>query len=395
MSNSNKPVESQNNVEKVKEKFRNDEIFRTTKREAKREKEKNRRTEKEELQKSRNQYRLNRKEEKIRFKKERRRIKDKNLIWYNFFTIWFWLGLVLMLTSLVIPAVFDPNKLNTVLKKAVDIFAGLLSSIGIALLVGCIFDFSKNSEAFMAFVSKLLSDIIVSKKFLTSLGNSDKKAAMKLILQPSDRQVEQYSNVNEYFKKKIDDNMRMFDTNFKTNLRLNVEAKRDEKGRVYCESLLTYHIYKVREEFEPIKLIIEEGTNGKRPEIKIISDDGEHPILENNLEATADSNNNCSTYMLKIPDKLQEKDHLTIQYKITETGKDHWMNYHWKTITPCEGILFYIRCLDDLVIKDHMIFDNDKYYHTDLANDKKSLNIVSSQWLECDTGFYVTVAAIN
>ena len=111
------------------------------------------------------------------------------------------------------------------LKIVFEIICGLLSAVGIALLVGCIFDFSKNSEAFLKFVSEILTDIIVSKTFLSSLTANDKKSALKLILQPSFKQIEQYSNINEYFKKKIDDSMKMFDTNFKTNLILNIEAK--------------------------------------------------------------------------------------------------------------------------------------------------------------------------
>ena len=117
--------------------------------------------------------------------------------WFHFFTKWFFLGLFLILFSVLTSLLWVPQ--TAFLRSLSMILSSLLSTVGAALLVGSIFDFSKNSEAFIQFVSKILSDIIISKTFLASLSDKDKEEALTLILKPSDKQIEHYSNINAFF----------------------------------------------------------------------------------------------------------------------------------------------------------------------------------------------------
>ncbi len=380
-------------IKEQKEKLHLKEEKRKTKAEAKYEKRKNKLTEKINNKQQNNNHKLAKMQLKEVLKKEQDQISNKHLHlrWYNFFTKWFFIGLFLVFAGLCI-SLLAQNVIE-LLKPCLDVLAGLFSSVGVALFVGCIFDFSKNSEEFVAFISKLLSDIIVSKTFLSSLGAADKREAMKLILQPSNRQVEQYSNINEFFKKKIEDNMKMFDTNFKTNLIINVEAKRDSNNVVYCESSLSYHVYKVREEFEPIKLVLEKHKS-EVPEVIIISDEGETIIDKKNIKIESENTGGIEQTVctFNIPEKLQKKDHLMMKYKVYEPGHDHWINYCWTSLTPHEGVMCHVKCFDDLIIKDYMIFDNKSYYHVDIAKDRGNIEITSSQWLESDVGFFITIA---
>lgn len=277
------------------------------------------------------------------------------------------------------------------LKIVFEIICGLLSAVGIALLVGCIFDFSKNSEAFLKFVSEILTDIIVSKTFLSSLTANDKKSALKLILQPSFKQIEQYSNINEYFKKKIDDSMKMFDTNFKTNLILNIEAKKSPEGFVYCESLLTYVVYKLGDKFEPIKISYEK-SGSKTKEVKLIHEDGEFLVYEGEPREEVQGGIIQDSFSFEIPEELKHYDRLTVRRKMYEPGNDHWINYVWESLTPYEGIGCQLKCFDGLTVKDFMIYDNMAYYQTDISEDRTTLNITSSQWLEPATGFFITIS---
>lgn len=402
MDNENKSLNQSNSAkcyeglqEKLQKKLQEKECKRVTKVAAHQEKRKNRLSEKNLRREQTNDYKL----QKIKIRENHEKLKEtissKNhhFTWRSFFTKWFFLGFILVLVSLCISLIsewFKDNKLATTL---LSIASGAFSSFGIALFVGCIFDFSKNSEAFMTFISKLLTDIIVSKTFLASLASDDKKEALKLILQPSNKQIEQYSNINEFFKKKIDDYMKMFDTNFKTNLILNIEARKDNDGKVYCISTLTYTIYKVRDEFEPIKLVLEkEGSQSS--DVKIIHDKGETSIEPQTIiEGTEVSGGiTQKTLIFDIPDELKSYEHLTIKRKMYEPGFGRWINYCWSSLTPYEGVICHVKCFDDLTIKDFMIFDNKAYYHTELSSDRTSLDITSSQWLEVDTGFYITIS---
>ncbi len=320
--------------------------------------------------------------------------KSHHFRWYNFFTRWFYIGVLLVVIGFAISLWNKTlNSTSYPLTIFLDIFSGVVTTVGTALFVGCVFDFSKNSEAFMGFISKLLSDIIVSKTFLASLATEDKKEALKLILQPTNKQIEQYSNINEFFKKKIDDYMKMFDTNFKTNVILNVDARKDESGLVYCESTLIYTLYKLRDEFEPIKLVLEK-QNSKSTDVKIIHEKGETTISPQKIKKGKEVSGGIpqTTLVFRIPDELKDCDHLTIKRKMYEPGQKHWINYCWASLTPYESISCHVKCFDGLTIKDFMIFDNRAYYHTSLSKNRETLDITSSQWLEADTGFYITIS---
>lgn len=309
--------------------------------------------------------------------------------WFSFFTKWFFIGLILIIISLTITLAFQPQ---TWLEKIITVLSGVLSTVGIALLVGAIFDFSKNSEAFIRFISNILSDIIMSKTFLTTLSDKDKEKALMLILTPSNKQLEQYSNINAFFKKRIGEITNMFDINFKTNVILDINAYRDDKdGRIWCKTVLTQTIYKIQDNFKPVEVIFEKDGS--------ISDDfyilppiGESISIEGKKTPLSQGGIECIKIIYEIPKELERYDHLTIKRTMLEPGRDHWINYYWQSLTPYEGVTCTIDCEKDLTIKDYMIFDNKAYYHVALSNDRTRLSITSSQWLDMDTGFVVTIS---
>lgn len=114
----------------------------------------------------------------------------------RFFNRYFIIGLVSILVSIIVDLVFE----DCLLKLT---FVNLLNTIGIALLIGSIFDFSKNSNDFMDFVSSILKDIIVSKNFLKGLEDKEKKKALEMVLTPSGNQLQQCSDIQMYFKKRL------------------------------------------------------------------------------------------------------------------------------------------------------------------------------------------------
>lgn len=93
---------------------------------------------------------------------------------------------------------------------ALKILVSILQTVGIAFMLGAIFDFSKNTEGFINFISKILADIVVGKSFLSKLENNGKRDALKLILRPTTNQIIQYSRIEDYFQKKINDSMKMW-----------------------------------------------------------------------------------------------------------------------------------------------------------------------------------------
>lgn len=312
--------------------------------------------------------------------------------WFSFFTKWFFIGLALITISIAITLVFQPQNLT---QKIGTILSGVVSTVGIALLVGAVFDFSKNSEAFVQFVSNILIDITMSKTFLTTLSDKDKEKALVLILTPSNKQLEQYSNINAFFKKRISEITNMFDINFKTNVILDIQAYRDgARNNIWCRTVLTQTIYKIQDNFKPVEVIFEKNGSISK-DVYILPPTGEGILINGTESSLTQGGLDCVKYTYEIPKELEKYDHLTIKRTMLEPGRDHWINYYWQSLTPYEGIVCTINCADGLTIKDYMIFDNKAYYHVDQSDDKKRLSITSSQWLDTDTGFVVTISDTN
>lgn len=295
----------------------------------------------------------------------------------------------MILVSIIIDVIYGQTDKYGII---VDIAVKFLNSLGVALVIGAVFDFSKNSEGFMNYIAGILKEIIVSKNFLGDLEVKEKKNALEILLRPSGNQLEQCSDIEVYFKKKVEDITQMFNTNFKTNLVVNATAKRSD-GIVVVYATLTYRVYKVEDKYFP--LITTFNRNNCMIETSsIIYPGGEEPITEDNSVKINEeiSPINIKVYKYEIPDKLHEYPYLTIKKTVIEDGYDHWTNFHWSTLTPSDGINFNLNCTDGLHIKEFFIFDDESLYNVEMNDDKNHIEIISTQWLEKNSGFVFTIS---
>lgn len=303
----------------------------------------------------------------------------------RFFNKFFVIGFITILISIII----DLSINDCIIKM---IIVNLSNTIGIALLIGSIFDFSKNSNDFMDFVSSILKDIIVSKNFLKGLEDKEKKKALEMVLTPSGNQLEQCSDIQMYFQRKIDETMEIFHTNFKTNLVVNAEIRKLD-GIVQTFITLTYRVYKIEDKYFPLITTFEkEDCNVEKS--YIISPEGVKEINEKDVTSTDEdiSPINVKTYSYEIPEELYKYPYLTIKKTVIEKGYNHWTNFHWNTLTPMDGITFTLKCYDELHIKEYFIFDSEEFYNVTEADDKTSIDIISTLWLDKHSGFVFTVS---
>ena len=141
----------------------------------------------------------------------------------------------------------------------IQIIENCLSTIGVALLLGSIFDFSKNTEDFIQFMSNIIKRIIVTKEFLTELTDEEKKNILELVITPTNTQLEECSSINHYYKKSIESFIDLYNIPFKTNLTIHLVAKIEE-GIVVCEGNVSYRRYKVGNDYKPIVTSFEKMT---------------------------------------------------------------------------------------------------------------------------------------
>lgn len=313
---------------------------------------------------------------------------SKTSFFKMFFTKYTIYGLVVVLIS----AIIDLYNINNIF--SINIVKNILSTIGTAILVGAIFDFSKNSEAFTEFVSNILKDIVISKDFLNEMAESEKKNSLELILKPTDLQIEQCSSIDMYYQKAIDNFMELYSKPFKTDLVITLEIIK-ENGRLVTRGDMSHRIYKVNGEYQPIITTFEKD-NCRISDSFIILPDGKKVEL-NSIKSTKDKDEIdergiAIKYITTIPDEYYSFPYLTLYRIIEEEGNDHWVNFHWTSLTVCDGIKFKMFCRNNITIKDWLIFDNKKYYDVIINDERNILTIISTNWLDTYTGFTITAS---
>lgn len=189
--------------------------------------------------------------------------------------------------------------------------------------------------------------------------------------------------------------MEIFHTNFKTNLVVNAEARK-ENNVVQVIVTLTYRVYKIEDKYFPLITTFErEDCNVEKS--YIISPDGIKEVTENDITPNniVVSPTNVKTYSYEIPEELYKYPYLTIKKIAIENGYDHWTNFHWNTLTPTDGITFSIKCYDGLHIQEFFIFDSEDLYNVTESDDKKCIDIISTMWLDKHSGFVFTISDTN
>lgn len=309
-------------------------------------------------------------------------------MFFTKYTVW---GLLIILISIII------DLYNTKNYFCIDVLRNILSTIGVAILIGAIFDFSKNTEAFTVFVSNILKDIVISKDFLNGMSEDEKRNSLELILKPTNLQIEQCSSINLYYEKAINTFMNLYQTPFKTDLVINIRILK-ENGRIVAKGDMTHKIYKVNGKYQPI-ITTFERQDCNIIESFLILPTGEKIKLENehvketNNQAEIDENGEIALkYETIIPKEYYDYEFLTVCREIKETGNDHWINFHWTSLTICDGIYFKMVCDKDISIKDYLVFDDKKCYNIEINSKKDMITIISTNWLNSYSGFTITAS---
>lgn len=309
----------------------------------------------------------------------------------KFFSQFILYGVILIFVANIIDNHYDDSFWKNVLIDT-------LSTIGIALAIGSIFDFSKNSSEFTNFVSGILKKIIITKDFLGELKNEEKKNVLELLIVPTDGQMEECSSIETYYKKSINTFMNLYNQQFKTNLNIHVTAK-IENGVVVCCGSVSHRRYKINGRYQPIETNFEKD-NCEMLNSYILLPTGDRVDLKENEDIEVKNQSELKQekigkkYLTIIPEKYNKYPYVTLYKEIKEIGYDHWTIFNWSSLTPCDGISFELQCMDGLIVKEYKVFDNPKLYEITLNETRDKINILSSGWLNEYTGFTLTISKV-
>lgn len=93
---------------------------------------------------------------------------------------------------------------------------------------------------------------------------------------------------------------------------------------------------------------------------------------------------------ITTPERFNRFESLSIQKVFIIEGEDHWLNYALLFQKPSKGVNFSLTTMDGLVIKEVVIFGDDKSYSK--IQNNSSLQIKSNNWISNNNGFSVIIA---
>jgi hypothetical protein len=336
----------------------------------------------------------------IAAKKEEKAILKKNeereTVWYKLFVKYLLAGLGLVLLYVIYDAELR-NLLNNYLfwQKLVNVIFSVVGILGPSLVVASLFTYSIESNNFIDYIRDKIERVMIKKEFLDKLSDVDKREALKRILTPSNENFHIFSNIKNYFEETITKSMNLFDCTFKSNFTIDVDAT--IRGNKVCfDETLSQRMYKGKNGFDPIKFGFSEAENEEEfVSAQYINQNGECKQIGIKdfkfINMEEESGAKWKLYTYDIPKSIED-DFISVILKCREFGSDHWQLFAYKTMVPSEGIKVTVNCYDGLIIKEHEIFDSNKSYVCYLSDDKKKLEISTSQWISSGNGLTVLIA---
>ncbi|AFV98181.1 MULTISPECIES: hypothetical protein [unclassified Sulfuricurvum] len=303
-----------------------------------------------------------------------------------FFINYFWLGLLLVLLSLLINQNIKPTMVYLVL--TVKTF----ETVGISLLIASLFSYTFESISFQDKMQNIVEKIVIKKSFLSNLSNDKKKEALRNLLKPSEEEMEKYSNIEDYYNYYIDETLNVSKKNVRSNYSINLKAKFDSVNKkVYTDGIYSYRLYPSENGFTNISVgFLKEDTVSKVDIIINLPDGQRKKIIDSELEYKT---NDLARYAeVKVDQEFQEYKHLDVELRVIEYGFNHWMNVFFKAEQATDGFKFTLYCDDDISIKTHNVFDVGHNYHVDLNGEKNEVHISCHQWINEGSGILVIVS---
>ena len=311
----------------------------------------------------------------------------------SFFSKWFYISIISILFGLIFASVGVSHPSH---KYLFNLTSGLFLNIGLAIFVANIFTFTIGTNEFLNYIRKLLTNIILSKEFITKLNQKEQKEQKELlhmVLKPTTELSKIYSGINDYFNQYIENSMKLFDTCYRGHVVLDATASYNtQKECIQTKLELDYMVYKIGDTFESMRLGFEDesfehiGTKiraSDRPETEIPAE----LITE---ASKIDDPTIKKLYAMEVPEEFNYLSQINVSRKIIEYGNDHWQVFSYKTIKACDRLTVILRCQDDLVkkscniygIQDQCIIEKEENY----------VKVIFNDWLSPGFGVNILVA---
>lgn len=316
---------------------------------------------------------------------------------YKIFSHYVWIGIVMILIAIAFDNSITSENKTLYLTICID----LIQSIGISILVASIFSFAATSADFTNRIKHFLEDIIIRRNFLSNIEPEGKKEALKSLIKPSDKELNNLPNINDYYDHFINNILSVNRKNVISNYSIHTKVFIDTKdNKIKAKGIYSYRLYPSSNGYTPIRIGFDEDkdTGSKCNYIRIYNQKGEQKIYNSENIALEDIQEEGNTHKrqegkidLKNEDIAKDQKYLDIELEVLEVGFNDHLLLEFKALQPTNGFKFVLECDNNLSIKDHSVFVvNAKYYET-LNDSKRTIHIVCNQWINEGSGVCISI----
>jgi len=315
--------------------------------------------------------------------------KTKTELWNNFkdfFLNYFWLGLIFIITSMFINEI-TCNEYWLLTSK-------LLETIGMAMFIASLFSFTFESISFQNKMQNIVEKIVLKRAFLSDLPRERKKEALRNLLKPSEREMEKYSNIEDFYNSYIDEVLNVSQRNVRSNYNINIKVKYDTvKNCVYTDGIYSYRLYPSEKEYTAILVGFLKDDEFSSVDIIINLPNGERKHFEyEDIKETFKINEIAKIANIEVNDFCNQFNHVDVELRVKEYGYNHWMNVFFKAEQATDGFKMDVICDDGLTIKTNILFDVGHNYHVDKNDNNNEIHISCHQWINEGSGVSMIIS---
>lgn len=290
----------------------------------------------------------------------------------------------------------DQNSFSFFIQSIVIDF---LSTAGIAVLLGAIFNWIIGTKSFVKYAKDKIVSVLISKEYIGELEGEAKRSMLRAVIKPTGELANTYSRIDDYFNLYVEKSMALFSTyEFRSSTNIVGQAK-IEDGVVVVDYFLSYRSYVVDKEHPDMEIGLENPSskvlstkvsflNGKQIEIEskdIPKEECRVPILRSDDSAN-------KIVCAKIPDEHKSDKFIDVVRRIREVGNDHWINFSFRSAKPTDKLQLTIYCNDGLIVKDAVFYGPSDKFHIKKAEDNKTIEMECCEWMDPGYGLNILFA---
>lgn len=334
-------------------------------------------------------------------KKQEKEIKsNKENSFKKFFLNFFWVGLVIVLITIIVDLNFENKFSDKIIYKTI---IELFKTAGISILLGGLFTWASETQAFTNKIKGLLTSVILKRDFLSNLDSESKKSTLQSIIKPSTFEMNSYGSVTDYYQFYINKTMEISKKNIRSDYRAEVQVSYDDSKKIVkYKTYITYCLYPTKEGFGSIELGFETvcGHKGELISAEISCADGKkYKFKDYENSIIKQTINGITSDYLKFEltkDKISEIDFdnqkfLLVSLCLLEYGYDHWAAINFRTLQPTSRFTYAVSYPEDFKCSSYCTYGSAIDYDVDDQQENR-LTISTSQWLNDGAGVSIVIS---